>query len=189
MDKIRFLFFCLFLVFTPLTAQNQPTEAELLWNGDFETNLDGWTVTNKSKDRLKCNTETRQFARTGNCAYRFQGGDREKAKLTQKPNIAGMIIVGNDTVTLRTYYKTNAVAPRLRVKLRVFYTDDILPDGKRNGIINTVSADDYTLFALETYTLEHGSVGRIKVQFHNRATRGKIYLDDASLTLVQQALR
>lgn len=166
---------------------------ELLVNGSFEDHVvkpsqpDNWNAVPTAKDRLKCGLEEGDFSRTGLCSYRFVGGDEERAKLVQSPVLDGLTLVQGDELTLRGYYDTNDVTPKLKVKMVITYTGVATPV-VRSRILNTVSAGDFTGFAIEPYPLT-GAVSKIKVQFLNRAVAGKIYIDDVSLELVQPVAR
>src|SRR5690606_17306369 len=46
-------------------------DALSVFSPGFESGLDWWTVTNKTNDKVVCNTETKTFSRSGNCAFRF----------------------------------------------------------------------------------------------------------------------
>lgn len=119
----------------------------------------------------------------GVCAYMFKGAVGENAKLTQKLGTTLPTFTTDDLLTMSIQYQTGASAPNLKVKVRVFYTNPAFETGKLNQTINTISNTDYTLITLPDYQFTDGGVSKIKIQFHNKATSGKIYLDAASLML------
>jgi hypothetical protein len=55
----------------------------VLGNTGFEFSMTNWTVTNKTGDKLKCDTISKTFAYTDNCAFRFKGGPGEYSSLSQ----------------------------------------------------------------------------------------------------------
>lgn len=175
--------------FTPevptATATPEPVMTELLLNSGFEDHIvkpsqpDNWTPKNSTRDRLKCNTETHSFARNGLCAYRFVGSTGEKSRLAQSVlNPAGLS--EGMTLNASVYYKTNGVTPKLKMKLVVFYLNAPLSHVTKSTI-NITSSDAYIIHILTPYPVESGTVEKVKLQFQNKATSGKIYLDDASV--------
>lgn len=172
------------------------TNTELLNDGDFEVNLDGnnkvpdaWTFSALTKDRLKCDTFVGQFSFSGKCAFRFVGGVGENAKLIQNVDLTGRTFAAGNVLSITVHYKTNNVKPRLKIKGRVFYNNSITPAGKLNGTINVVAPTYMSFTVPTTHILTESNVTKIKVQFQNRATSGKIYIDDASLLWTQAAAR
>lgn len=165
---------------------------ELLSNGGFELNRAArvnqpsvWKTTKGSADRLQCNTATSSVALDGACAFRFTGRNGENAKLSQTINGSAYNFAAGDVLTASFQYKTNAVEPRLKMKLRVVYGDSALGVDKRNLTIKTASAE-YMLIDAAQITLK-GGVSKIKFQFHNRNVTGKVYIDNASLTVLSGA--
>lgn len=174
--------------FTPLPEGS----TQLLANRGFEINdvaplsqPDMWSPLHSTKDRVKCNTETVQFAYEGFCAYRFVGSTMEKAVLSQKIASFAPLFAAGDSLSLSLRYKTNKATPKLKVKMVVTYADPTITPEKVKGVINT-STLDYTPFSLSSYTLLNGNVSRIKVQFQNRSRSGKLYLDDINLVYTSQ---
>jgi hypothetical protein len=175
------------------TATDEPTATEpgtmtveLARNGGFEdqslvkaNQADQWNFKKLSKDKRKCNTEEKTFSRDGDCAYLFQGSALERSQISQ--GNAGIVLPDGITLNASVYYRTNPTAPRVKMKLKVFYEGVEHPTVIKANI-NTLSQGVFTLFALDPYTLEEGTVTNIKFQFSNRAKSGKIFLDDASLT-------
>lgn len=161
------------------------TFTELLTNGGFENHVtrpsqpDQWNGKRLTKDRLKCDTDTTEFSRTGSCAFRFVGGKGEKALLAQGNPAVSFLTTGMN-LNASVYYKTKGAAPRLKVALKVFYEGVALPVVTKT-ILTTASSSQYTLFSLTPYTIESGVVSKVRLQFLNRAPAGKIYLDDVSL--------
>lgn len=170
-----------------VTDNDQATTiTELLTNPGFEdhnnkpSQPDIWTGKLLSKDKLKCNTDTSIIARNGSCAFRFVGSASEASQLSQPlTNISGL--TAETTVHASVYYRTNNSVPKVKVKLKVYYSGVAQPD-VTSGTINNVSSTEYTQFNLSSYIIKSGTtVSRIKFLFQNKATSGKIYLDDASV--------
>jgi hypothetical protein len=173
------------------TPTTEPAVIELLRNPGFEdqssvkaNQAEHWNFKRVAKDRRKCNNlETgKTFSRTGDCAYLFTGSDTEKSHIIQ--GNSGIVLPDGIMLNASVYYRTNAATPRINVRLKVFYADAERPVVTK-GKINIVSQGVFTLFALEPYAPEEGTVTNIKLQFQNRAKVGKIFLDDASLNYVQ----
>lgn len=165
-------------------TDNDLQVTELLVNPGFELHTvsnklpDTWVTKGLAKDRLKCDTETLTFARTGECAFRFVGSLGENARLSQVTENVSALTAGM-TLKSGVYYKTNNAKPRLKVKLVVFAGTTVL--GRVKTTINTV-ATAYTEFPLDDYTIPTGStVTKVKFQLQNRALAGKIYVDDATV--------
>lgn len=167
---------------------NDPAVVELLTNNGFENDQlapfnqpDSWIVMNKSKERQKCNTATvTTIAYEGECAYLFQGAAGEKAVLSQATKPVVKLLPGHK-LNVRVYYRTNTVKPALKVRLVVYYGPS--ETAKREGIINQM-AETYVPFDLNVHTVKAGkTITKVKLMFQNSATKGKIYIDGASLTV------
>lgn len=178
---------------TVTIVDNDLPIVELLTNNSFEADMiapfnqpDGWNVVNRSKDRLRCNTAIlTPIAYEGECAYLFQGGTKEKAILAQATKPAILLLPGN-ILNASVIYRTNTVKPSLKVKLLVYYSDGSI--AKREGVIRTV-AQEYAPFNLEQHTVKTGkTVTKLKLIFQNRATKGKVYIDSASVNTTQNML-
>lgn len=157
---------------------------EVLANGGFEiaglteAQAQNWKLQFKSGDKRKCNTDLSMVSFRGNCAFLFKGNVLEAAKLSQTPLLDPFNLTAGDTLAFSVEYKTGATAPRLKLKVVTIYTDTTVDSKKFT--ISEVSSNVYKLYTIPSMTVT-GTVQKIKVQFHNRATAGKIYLDDASL--------
>lgn len=170
-----------------ITDNDTAAPPELLLNPGFEEKDLAkpkqpavWVGKGLAKDRLKCNTDTVTFSRSGDCAFRFVGSTLENARLSQNiTNVSGLVS-GMD-LNVSVYYRTNATAPRLKIKSKVFISGQTLPDVTKK-MITTASPGVYVQDALKAYKVKNQTITRIKIQFQNRALSGKIYLDDASVT-------
>jgi hypothetical protein len=54
-----------------------------LFSPGFEGDTGTWQVANGTNDKVVCNTATKTFSRSGNCAFRFKGGAGENSRLKQ----------------------------------------------------------------------------------------------------------
>jgi len=160
---------------------------ELLVNGGFEVGPARpplkWVVANKSgttqNDKRMCNTQTKIYARTGACAFRFVGGASENTKLTQKVNITGRVFTTGDLLSLTGYYNA-AASSSVFVKVTVTYTDA----APTIASLNLLADAGYQPFTVPSATLSSGNVTSIKVNFTFKGTTSgrKVLLDDLSLT-------
>lgn len=170
------------------SGDDDPAVVELLTNNGFETDLvspfnqpDNWNFVNRTKERQKCNTVTvTTIAYEGECAYLFQGVVGEKAVLSQTTKPVVTLLPGHE-LKASVYYRTNATKPSLVVRLLVYYGQS--QTAKREAVINQIS-EDYVPFNLNLHTVKAGkTITKVKLVFQNRATKGKIYIDNASLTV------
>jgi hypothetical protein len=167
----------------PPTETPPPAEEplELLIDGGFEANAAGWTIKNATSDKVKCNKLGKSYAHTGNCAWRFKGGEGENSKIQQV--ITSPVDVGA-TLTLGGYISPNGEA-QTKFKVIVKYQDPAIPKGKI-----TVEVGDQligTYLALNTFqpvltTTISAPVNLIKIQIKNSGTSGNVYIDTLSLT-------
>lgn len=177
--------------FTPTFTPQSPTETplpdnstELLANGGFEiaggtaAQAQNWSLQLKSGDRRKCNNDLATVSHRGDCAFMFKGKASESAKLSQLPDISQMTFASGDTLAFSVQYMTGGSAPRLKGKIVTIFTSGSID--RKKFTINTASPNVYAPYIVALTPLT-GNVQKIKVQFLNRATSGKIYLDDASL--------
>jgi subtilisin-like proprotein convertase family protein len=177
------------------TATPEPTETpqppvNLLSNGSFELPLDeGWMVKNSTGDKIKCNKDTtgdgtpdKIFSLEGECAFRFKGVEGERAKLQQNAAIAGVNFAAGDTITA----EVNIIAettPNARIKLIVKYTDDTLPTKVKLPI--TSVSTGYAEFN-PSVQLQSNAVEQIRLSINNKATSGKLFVDDVSVEWNQE---
>jgi hypothetical protein len=183
------------VVATPTTestpaATVSPTAAagtELLENGGFEAqDLTPWTIKNATGDKLKCNKDKdgngipdKIVAHTGDCAFMFKGFAGENSKLSQTVDLTGLPFASGDTLQLNVFVKGSSAATTARIKLRVKYTDET-PTGKLN--VDILQTADYAPLS-GSLDVESAAVGKIKFQIDHKGASGKVYIDDAALTL------
>lgn len=159
---------------------------ELLANNSFELDEaiprhqpDGWNITKKSKDRVRCATETApDIAYEGDCAYVFQGVAGEKAVMSQTVR-PGVTLQTGQVIKVRVVYRTANTTPALKVKLLVFYGK--FHTAKQEAVINQ-AATDYTEVDILSYPIKNrGSITKLQLIFQNQAPAGKVYIDSVSL--------
>lgn len=59
-------------------------ESVPIFSEGFEDIVEGWIVKNATGDKVKCNTDSKSYSRSGDCAFMFKGSANEKSKLTQE---------------------------------------------------------------------------------------------------------
>ncbi len=170
------------------TATETPTEVpgtELLVNGGFEE-IDGsgkpdllpWIVKNSTKDKIKCNNETKTFAYDGDCAFAFKGGPGEASALQQSAVVSSLPAAVGDEIVFNQYVQATNAAASGKYKVVLKYSD--APTAKITGNITT--AADYTLLS-GSFTLASANITKVKLQIRHTSPAGKVYLDAVSLTL------
>ncbi len=180
---------------TPTEAANAPitfsiilTDIELLTNASFELDSDadaipdGWTLANRTKDRRRCNTETKTVAQEGSCAMEFAGSVGESAQLAQLPSYARYSLVAGDVINFSGYVRGKNFSGGGRIEVKVSY-DGLTADKPR--ITFASGTYDYTLVNA-TLTVDAPPV-KVRVQVQHTGTAGKLYLDNFRLTLEAQS--
>jgi hypothetical protein len=171
---------------TPTPTDNPPVgeEQELLVNGDFELkdskgkpNLAPWKIENGSEDNIKCNKAAKIFARTGTCAFKFQGAGSEDSVLSQKVEVENFNFTASDQLTLNAYVDAKH-APKGKLKVVVKYTNDAIEKSKLE--VDLQQTNGYQLLT-GNLTLASGDVDNIKVMINHRTTSGKVYVDTVRL--------
>jgi hypothetical protein len=169
------------------TATVQPNETptptsttqavELLVNGDFEESLSSWTLKNPSRDKIKCNKDTKVFANTGECAFMLRGVAGEKTNLLQKIGLDGFAFTVNDSLILEAYVNAKGVATG-KIRVSIKYTDTALTNDKIS--VDLRQTEQYELLTGNT-TLKSGDIANIKLTISHRTQSGKVYVDTMSL--------
>jgi hypothetical protein len=152
----------------------------LLVDGGFENNGTGWTLKNATGDKVKCNKEGKVVAHTGNCAWRFKGGDGENAKIQQV--ITNGANAG-DSLTLSGFVNASG-AVNSKIKIVVAYLDPSIAKNKITVAVGSETAGGYlslSVFQPALTTSVVVPVEKIKLQVKNSSTSGKVYYDALSL--------
>jgi hypothetical protein len=171
--------------------------AELLSNRSFEFDNnnngdpDDWISSGSSGDKWKCNKDKdgdgladKIVAFDGNCAYVYKSGIGENSKLTQDVDLTIALPAqanAGDTLVLSGYVHAKGVV-KAKVKVRVTYTDSLLPKGKINAKVDAPS-DDYVALVTASNLVLAGQPQLIRVQLQNKGTSGKVLFDLMSLQL------
>ncbi|HEX2623445.1 MAG TPA: S8 family serine peptidase [Phototrophicaceae bacterium] len=159
--------------FTPTATPTDVPGTELLANGGFETDLDGWTAKNLTKDKVVTDKPEKIVAHSGTKAFRFKGGVGENSKLQQKISGDG----GDaDDVYFTAWVKTGIDGVGTIAIAKIVYADDTR---EKLELTLDAASPDYQVLS-DTTTLT-GAVTKIKVQIKFKGTSGKLFIDDVSL--------
>lgn len=158
-------------------------DLELVRNGDMEVDAnndrvpDGWRGIRLSADRRLCNNANRTVSFTGNCAFRFRGGPGENSVLRQNLDLSRFS--SNTVLELSFAVDTNRAPLNNFARVVINYTD-----GTRS--VQNISIPDTTNgYEVITETIFiNGPVANANLQFRNRQTSGRIFLDAVSLIAV-----
>jgi hypothetical protein len=155
------------------------TSVSLLNNGNFEKQLDSWSVKNKSGDRVKCNSDTKTYAFQGECAFRFKGTSGENAKLQQKSD-GDFSVLGH--MFLQGHVNAEGTV-NSSIKLIISYTDSQLPKDK--FVIDILSeTGGYVPLSPDLSDLllqPKDSAFEFKLVISNKSDDGRILFDRLSL--------
>lgn len=172
------------VVVSNVTAQidELSINGSILKNSGFEDpTMAPWKLVNKSKDKVKCNTTT-PFGNGSPCAFLFKGIVGETARLQQVSTVSGTGVGAGTEILLKLDYRTSSANPRLVVKLNVIYGNGFNHLIKEKITQNSLA---YTTFALPMYIVDAAQASNVvkaKVRLVNRATSGKIFIDNVDLT-------
>lgn len=172
---------------TPDTPTPEPS-AELLVNGGFEADLNGWKLKNPTKDKVKCDKPEKPIAFEGACVFQFKGGAGENSKLQQSVDLAAVPVSAGDTLTLEgAVWAKGKVSSK--VTLKVKYA--ALPKDKIVVNVAGATAKQWTDFSTLQPSLSVTVADvptAIKVQIKNSSASGKVRYDALSLTHQSNAL-
>lgn len=162
---------------------------ELANNGGFEPSMDGWVVSNETRDKRRCNVT---IARSGSCAFRFKGVANENAVLTQTLYATQIgDLQSGDVLNMSMWYRTNGVKPRVTASLTVNYNQNgtIVSDTPVQVALDT-SKGVYREQSFPAYTMREnfGVPVSINLTFHSRSGKSKIIIDDVRLSFTPRAL-
>ncbi|MCU0497896.1 MAG: hypothetical protein MUF87_11135 [Anaerolineae bacterium] len=176
--------------FEVIVSPPPPNEdpGNFLGNAGFE-GADGgrtmqWVEQNKSGDRRMCNyinplqpLTNVIVARTGQCAYRFQGSATEGSGLQQR--IRGVTgIPAGSTLTISGYARAeNLTNDRARLRIKITYNDQA-----RENVNFTFNGGTYPYTAFSTTFVTPKPILKIFWQLNFTAPNGQLYLDDLSFT-------
>jgi hypothetical protein len=167
-------------VTTAAPTQTPQGAVELLVNGSFEPNLDGWTVKGPAGGKQKCNKLDKVIAHEGECLLQFKS---DGVKRGMQQTIGAGDLAAGDTLLLSGYANAKG-SVNAKVKVRVSYTDATLAKGKITVKLNAPSGGYQPLTGTLSLTLAD-TPSQIKVQLQNMGTSGNVRFD--ALSLVKQA--
>lgn len=158
---------------------------EQIRNGGFEGKLVGddlgdltsWQVKNSTGDLVRCNREDKVISNTGDCAFRFKGNAGEQSRLSQSIPLFGADFQPDTSVMLKAQVNANKV-PDGDAKVVIVYGDDTPPTKLTANFVQSTA--DYALLEVSGEVVA-APPKRVKVMFNNRATSGKVLIDDVSL--------
>ncbi len=172
----------------PLTATPTPTHTplpddtvELLVNGGFETELNGWKLKNPTKDKVKCNKPEKLIAFEGACVFQFKGGAGENSKLQQSVDVvANAIGVGAKLTLDGAVWTKGNVSSKVMVKVKYASrpTEKLVVD------VGSATAKQWTNFSALQPTLTLAIVDTptaVKVQIRHSSASGTVRYDALSL--------
>ena len=167
-------------------STTQPPVSQLLSDGGFESSAAGWEIKNATGDKVKCNKleKNKIFAQSGNCAWRFKGGEGEDASIKQTIlPILGRSVTTGDTLTLGGYVNASGAVDS-KVKVVVKYLDPSVEKSKITVNVNSATGVYVPLSSFQPVltTSVAAPVGKLKVTVKNSGTSGKVYYDSLSLT-------
>jgi large repetitive protein len=168
---------------TPVPTTPAPG-TELLVNGGFEAIRENdkpdhtpWELVNETGDKIKCNKEDKTFAYSGNCAFRFKGGEGS-SKLKQEIAGTSTVFHTGDRLDFSLMVNASNASINGKVKVIVSYNDASLEKSKiKFGLSQTAGYEPRG----EGVNLTSGDVKKIKVLLIDKSTGGKLYLDNVSL--------
>lgn len=180
---------------TPTVPAATPTPTQiaalnLIVNDGFEARdanqkpeLSPWTLRNGSRDKVICD-KTPSIAFQGTCAFRFKGGDFERAALIQKIDLAALDLSPGDTLKFSVAYHMPKEKAQLKVKAIVAYTDPQQPKGSVKQTLGQTAG--YQQFSGDI-TLRDAPVKTIKVKLTHQSPKGKAFVDAVRLEVIPTA--
>jgi hypothetical protein len=164
-------------------------DIELLTNGGFEVDTDdnnipdGWIVSNPTGEKMRCNTVTTTFTPYGNCAFQFRSSAGENSSLLQNITDSGYNMGDGDFVRLQSKGEaTNLPNGAVQIMVIVKYKNNAFTKSKS---VANVPPGTYAFSPLQILdTGIKGPVQKITVRVLNRATSGKLMVDEFTLLLL-----
>lgn len=178
--------------FGAITFRINTGDIDILVNGGFEEKdpvtgaTIGWTITNPTGDKVKCNKPGKPVTNFGECAFRFKGSVGESSNIKQVVYDSNWYMIAGDVVQLEGILNAAALTTGdLKFKLKVKYSDPGQPSDKVKFKPLAGVYTDSPITPL-TITLD-GAVAEIEVKISNKAASGKFYLDELKLLLLAPA--
>lgn len=169
------------------TLLDDDTSADnLLTNSGFEVGTTPWQIKRasgtKANDKVVCSSVG---AAGSPCAFVFTGNASENTSLIQ--TVLDPVITLNDQLYLRTAYSTKIGAPKITIKVKVFFTNGtsksavVLPATSFGRTTTTATPAYVTVGGWLPSTMSAQAVSRLQVTVAFKSTSGKLNLDDLSL--------
>lgn len=161
---------------------------------DFETTpANGWTVSNPTGDKRICNTDTVVHSYVQNCAFMFRGNAGEASNLnvvlnttTRQEDVLPLPSARGNARVVNAYsafagmfVKSTGATPNLTLTLTV-----VLASGDKVTVKNKITTPFAAYDWVQTNPaafLAYDLPSRFTIRVSNRATGGKVYIDDLQL--------
>lgn len=173
------------------TATFTPTETpqgyvQLLDNPSFENGTyaaqvpNAWTPKRLTNDIVRCNNQAVTLSRTGSCAFRFKGGEKERSQLQQGVDLSALLTKSGDTLYLTAHTSTTQT-PDALLRVVVFY------ESTKEVYTQTVPTNsEYTETNIQIPLT--GDVRRVVVRIIHKSLKGRVLLDDVTLGFIPEGL-
>ena len=168
---------------TPMPPATPVPGVQLLVNGGFEQRTvqlvpKKWTRKFVTADKVRCNTNQKNFAYAGQCAYRFAGSPNEKSIIQQDVKLTNFTFAALDTLQFTAMVDVRpAFTAGSQIRIIVNYkgappnTVVKLPLQKTNG---------YQMLSANV-VLTSGQIQFIRVIVQHKAKSGTTFVDKLSL--------
>ncbi|HEX2621055.1 MAG TPA: CHRD domain-containing protein [Phototrophicaceae bacterium] len=160
------------------TATETPSGTELVFNGSFEDELNGWTLKGAAGDKVKCNTEDKVVAYDGVCAFKFKGSTNENTKLVQILDLSSATFGVSDSMDISAYVSAKKPTTAGKLKLVILYTD---ADASKSVAAFFPTNGPYNIVVADRLYLASASVSKIKVLLLHASPNSKVFVDLVSL--------
>jgi hypothetical protein len=157
----------------------------LMNNADFETDFnadnvpDVWKGKNLTGDKLKTNKAGKDYAYSGQRAFRFKGGPSEASALVQKIELETYPVIAGDQMQFTGAFSASSLPPGAVVKIKVGYVNTAIPKTKETFGVPGGSYE-YGRYASAPLAVQ-GGVEKVKVIIQNRTPSGKFQVDTTAM--------
>lgn len=164
-----------------------PEEFDLVNNGDFDSGLDGWTVSNATNDGIASDSGT-PFS---NSAFRFTGGPGENSQLKQTMTVPASLFIPANT-TLRFVYahrSQTALPPQQSIKFefKLIYADGSVV--KLKVFHSNIDSTGSSAFPNYDFLITRKAPVKIKFAIKHTATSGDIAIDSIRVRIAANEVR
>jgi subtilisin-like proprotein convertase family protein len=180
---------------TATPTENPSGGTQLVVNGGFETlDTEGkpvitpWEVKNETGDKVKCNKEGKEFAFSGNCAFRFKGGVGEDSGLKQTLDLSAVTPQQGDAIDV--FWAMNVPGGSVgKVKMTIKYDDTDQATKITGDLFETAGYEVWGTPVDEPLILLSSNVQKMKFSISHKSESGKVYFDNVSVTHIPAATR